>query len=166
MEFQILDSFFYMKENEVEEKYRSKFDKHIFKGGDSDHYLVVILDQFHDKPNLFTDLEVKFLSTLIDIRRNGGYVTFKGVYSIIKNLILTIGSPSRDENVNNIMALLKGGNSNAITISNDISNSMETSSPTIKYVRTFHSLSPSLDCGNISTSYKPEIVFGWVNAEH
>ena len=165
MDFQILDSFYYMKDDEVKKKYEELFDKHIFRGGDSDHYLIIILDKFNDKPNLFSDNEVKLLSSLIDIRKNGGYVTFKGIYDILKKLITSLGTCLREDNVNNIFSLLSN---NSISIKNSkcIKDNFDVSSPSLKYIRSFQSLSPTFGCGELSTSYKPEVIFGWMDEEN
>ena len=164
MDFQMLDRFFHMNDLEVSTDYHFIVSKPIFRGGDYDQRLILILDSINSKEKTFSDLELTIVSTIVKLRKSKSYVEFINVYPILKEVLF---QPSdRENNLSIIKALLI--NKSNISSSFDFDGSINISdSPGIKNVRSNVSLSPSCNDlteseeGSLSTSFKVEVIFGW-----
>lgn len=118
MDFTLLDNFYSKDICEINIAYSLIVSKPEFRGGDSDRVLILVLDEFSQNPNLFSNNEVKLISTLIKIREANGYIEFKRIYPILKFLILTSIEDTRDEDITKIEALIGNTSQNGNFINN------------------------------------------------
>lgn len=125
MSFTLLDSFYSKGICDIDIRYSLVVTKPEFKGGDQDRLLVLVLDEFSQYPDLFSNCEIKLISTLIKIRESKGYIEFKRIYPILKDLILTSLENTRFDDTNKITTLISNptntgnmmGNNNFIDFS-------------------------------------------------
>lgn len=161
MEFQILDRYFHMGDIEVSNEYSRIVSKNILKGGDYDRKLVLIIDVVYEKPRIFTDKEISIIASIVKMRKAGNYIYFSNIYPVLKDILYSLTEINRESDLKVISELLSLSiNRDDYYDSIDIS-----SSPTIKNFRNNLALSPSNDnfIEESSRSYKPEIVFGWID---
>ena len=163
MEFQMLDRFFHMNDLEVSNEYQFIVTKPIFRGGDYDQKLILILDSINSKEKTFSDIELTIISTIIKLRKSKSYVEFKNVYPTLKEVLFQ--SFNREINLSIIKYLLV--NNLDISSSINISSNNTFESPCIKNIRSNVCLSPSCEDLKdnedleLSTSFKVEVIFGW-----
>lgn len=107
MTFTLLDNFYSKDICEIDMAYSLVVTKPEFKGGDSlDRLLIIILYEFSQHPELFSNDEVKLISTLIKIREAKGYIEFKRIYFILKSLILNSNKDTRSDDTTKIKILI------------------------------------------------------------
>lgn len=163
MEFQLLDKYFHMNEIEVLSEYSRIISKNIFKGGDYDSKLILILDSINEKSGIFTDKEISIISLIVSMRKSNIFVEFSKIYPLFKETFFSSAENSREKNLNIISQLL------STSINKDDYESLNLyNSPIIKNVRSNLSLSPTFDNSSeeftgLSNSYKPEMFFGWTD---
>lgn len=100
--FPILD--YYMGKNDFDIK--TEYDEIIRKSSrcvDFDNRLMVIVNYFVNNKDKFTDYEVKILSLLLKIRKDGGMISFHHFYPIMKNEVFNYKSINREDDIEIIM---------------------------------------------------------------
>lgn len=157
----MLDRFFHMNDFEVSKEYEFAVSKPIFRGGDYDRRLIIILDAINSKERIFSDVELSIISSIVKLRKAKNYVEFSNIYLTLRELLFQ--SFDRENNLDTIKSLLVGNS--------EISSSFEMDgvnygSPGIKNVRNNICLSPSYDDlsksdEGLSSSFKAEVIFGW-----
>lgn len=159
MELQMLERFFHMNDLEVSTEYHFVVTKPIFKGGDYDQRLIIILDSINSKERTFSDFELTIISTIVKLRKSKNYIEFINVYPVLKETMFQ--TFDRQNNLSTIRSLLTNGTS--ISSSFDFNSS---NSPCMKSSRSNICVSPScIDSIDIeepvlSSSFKVEVVFG------
>lgn len=166
----MLDKFFHMNDVDVSSEYNFSILKPMFKGGDYDKRLILILDSVNNKDRLFSDSELKIIATIIKCRNSKIYGMFSDFYPILKGIISE--TSSREENLSIIRQLLVISSSVTGNFGeDDVGFYNSSGSPGVKHARSFQCLSPSAenssysigDESGLSTSYRPEVIFGFVN---
>lgn len=103
----LLDNFYNKNIYNIESEYYAISLRPEFRGGDPDKLFVIILNEFLNFPHLFDNNELKLLSTLINMRESSGYIEFKKIYPILRNLILLSNINTRDEDIFKISSVIR-----------------------------------------------------------
>lgn len=168
MDFKTLDEHFNFTNDRVDEEYSRVLKKGVLNRSDGDKIFIILLDLYLENREIYSEVEINVLSTIVNIRKTLVYLEFKTLYPILKATVLSVVKSNYEFNINVIDSLLNSNNKSLPEFQFDMSqfNDFLGASPQFKNVGSSICMSPTnfqeKNSSNImSTSYQPEITFGY-----